>query len=514
MKRVGLAAIPLSIGAGLVLFLAALVSSAPPVGRARAAGAVQQLSAGVWDATPYVNRDLSLASLHRAVVGTDDSRNITRALADMIRAGCTTLYIPGGYYRINTPIALPAGAQALNIRIIGAGSVGTDHPATPPNCWTVLCATNGNAIFDWNAVQNCTWEGIAFYGYTGFTTNNPAPPPYLVRLQAGVGTTSGNTFRNCSFFYAVKGIQYGNGNQNNVDRCLMDHCSFFGLAYGYVQSSDQALDCVMRWCCAANVGSVAQLERGGHFQVTDNFIATACGDGLPGGRQVNDGVTNNGSAILTSATANFTPADADTPLYGSGIPAGAVIARVVNATTVVMSSAATATAGGVSVVISGPYGDPSHVTNDHKYWVFFLSTVSSGVNVETITIENFRAEAGTSQIIYCAGRHEISVVNIDLTQSAGFGASGSAGMFAINSSTAIRFFGGYIYGPSGGTSGGGPRGGTAAIALGVSNPSCQQTFYGTTFENLPNATAGGKPSDLHDCRYINNGAWAPAPSSL
>jgi hypothetical protein len=68
---------------------------------------------------------------------------------------------------------------------------------------------------------------------------------------------------------------------------------------------------------------------------------------------VADGVTTSGSTTVTSATANFSTAcDKDKAISGTGIPTGAYISLVTNATTVVLSAKATATATGVSLTES------------------------------------------------------------------------------------------------------------------------------------------------------------------
>ncbi|MGW5239493.1 hypothetical protein ACWEOW_11220 [Monashia sp. NPDC004114] len=70
-------------------------------------------------------------------------------------------------------------------------------------------------------------------------------------------------------------------------------------------------------------------------------------------RVVTDGVTTNGSKTLTSATAAFVPREIGRSISGSGIPASTTIETVIDATTVILSAAATATATGVSVSLSG-----------------------------------------------------------------------------------------------------------------------------------------------------------------
>jgi hypothetical protein len=81
-------------------------------------------------------------------------------------------------------------------------------------------------------------------------------------------------------------------------------------------------------------------------------------------RTVTDGVTTNASATLTSATAAFTSTDTGGGIFGAGIPAKTTMTYV-NATTVTLSNAATATATGVRLrIINGGtgYGPPYVVT--------------------------------------------------------------------------------------------------------------------------------------------------------
>ncbi len=65
---------------------------------------------------------------------------------------------------------------------------------------------------------------------------------------------------------------------------------------------------------------------------------------------VTNGVTTSGSTTVTSATAGFSAAcDTDKGISGTGIPAGSYIKTVTNATTITISAKATATATGVSL---------------------------------------------------------------------------------------------------------------------------------------------------------------------
>lgn len=76
------------------------------------------------------------------------------------------------------------------------------------------------------------------------------------------------------------------------------------------------------------------------------------GSGLT--RTVADGVTNTDTSLV-SATAAFTAADVGSMVWGIGIPPNTHIVSRTNATTVVLSAATTATASGVTIIISESY---------------------------------------------------------------------------------------------------------------------------------------------------------------
>lgn len=79
------------------------------------------------------------------------------------------------------------------------------------------------------------------------------------------------------------------------------------------------------------------------------------GVGNAGSRTVTDAVLNS-TTTITSATAAFTASDVGSLISGTGIPANTRIASATNATTAVLSQAATATASGVSVTITNTKG--------------------------------------------------------------------------------------------------------------------------------------------------------------
>ena len=102
-------------------------------------------------------------------------------------------------------------------------------------------------------------------------------------------------------------------------------------------------------------------------------------------RFVADGDTTSTSTTVTSATAAFTSADVGSFVTGAGIPAGATIASVTNATTVVISAAATATATGVTLTITTNYAVYDRLVDaltaaqdayaDPKFWIINSQTI-------------------------------------------------------------------------------------------------------------------------------------------
>jgi hypothetical protein len=66
-----------------------------------------------------------------------------------------------------------------------------------------------------------------------------------------------------------------------------------------------------------------------------------------------DAATTNGSATLTSATANFNSQDAGKTISGTGIPGSTTILSVESKTSITLSTNATATGTGVTITIAG-----------------------------------------------------------------------------------------------------------------------------------------------------------------
>jgi hypothetical protein len=83
--------------------------------------------------------------------------------------------------------------------------------------------------------------------------------------------------------------------------------------------------------------------------------------GSRGTRTVTDGVTTNGSAVFTSATAAFTNQDVGNPITGTNIQAATTIVSRSSATSVTLSK--TATASGTNITFK-VYGDGNRTLTD------------------------------------------------------------------------------------------------------------------------------------------------------
>lgn len=100
-------------------------------------------------------------------------------------------------------------------------------------------------------------------------------------------------------------------------------------------------------------------------------------------RVVTDGATTNASATVTSATAGFSQADLHKRITGAGIPANSFIGVVTNATTIGLSSSATAntpvnataTAAGVTLTIAGLAGGANRYLSDRNCKVYNTGAV-------------------------------------------------------------------------------------------------------------------------------------------
>lgn len=104
-----------------------------------------------------------------------------------------------------------------------------------------------------------------------------------------------------------------------------------------------------------------------------------------------DGATTNTSTTMTSASAAFKANDVGKAITGAGIPAGTTIASRTNATTIVLSQAATATATGVSFTIADREGVPAEDVPGAETYGYIRAQLAAqdpdGVNTFRLLIE-------------------------------------------------------------------------------------------------------------------------------
>ncbi len=116
-------------------------------------------------------------------------------------------------------------------------------------------------------------------------------------------------------------------------------------------------------------------EEGDVYSVNYNLIVPGYGYESTGpditSRTVADGVTNT-TTTVTSATAAFTEDDVDQPISGGTIPAGATIVSITSGTSVVISAAASGSAGGVTITIGGA----SRASGNRYQWAYATDAVT------------------------------------------------------------------------------------------------------------------------------------------
>jgi hypothetical protein len=183
--------------------------------------------------------------------------------------------------------------------------------------------------------------------------------PRLSFIGLGKETTMG-TFHSATVY--IPGERYAPDEQTAYD----DDASMQGNStrlQGVVQGiKDSAFgfDCKLYW------------ELLGHF-----FVALGYADTIATGRTVTDGADTS-STTITSASAAFTAADVGETITGTDIPASTTIASVTNATTAVLSQAATGT-GSSRTWVLGTSGTTRHL----------FKQASAGTQPPTYSITDF-----------------------------------------------------------------------------------------------------------------------------
>lgn len=114
-------------------------------------------------------------------------------------------------------------------------------------------------------------------------------------------------------------------------------------------------------------------------------LTFAARDALYGTRAVADGVTTNASTTVTSATAAFTQADKGKLIAGTGITSGTTIASVTDATTAVLSAAATASGTSIAFTIGATLATASYGTLAATPFKFNHASVTVGGSSVDVT---------------------------------------------------------------------------------------------------------------------------------
>lgn len=140
----------------------------------------------------------------------------------------------------------------------------------------------------------------------------------------------------------------------DIARLPMLNAETLGALKGEKLAFDVIQD-ILSVVTAVNFPSVAFTGAAGAFDSDDVIdIRTACNKNSTGVGSVTDGVTTNGSAVITSATAGFNFSDIGAGISGVGIPVGATIAGVTNATTATLSANATADGAAITFSLTRP----------------------------------------------------------------------------------------------------------------------------------------------------------------
>ncbi len=116
-------------------------------------------------------------------------------------------------------------------------------------------------------------------------------------------------------------------------------------------------------------------------------------------RTVTNAHTTNASATLTAATGAFTAADVGAAITGPGIPAFTTISSVTNATTVVLSKAATVTSTVATIVVTDAttYGPPWNAPQDTPLGTFGAVAITApGTTTTTAPATTTTTAPGTT----------------------------------------------------------------------------------------------------------------------
>lgn len=134
--------------------------------------------------------------------------------------------------------------------------------------------------------------------------------------------------------------------------------------------------------------------------------------GQIGTRSVTDGVTTNGSATLASASADFTEADVDKDVSGTGIATGAyIIAVASDGSSATMSADATADGTGLTVVIGKALASASTPSGLGLYKMHHCTMEIGG---SSVPVKGFELNGENALIRdYVGGSHNSAEIKAD-----------------------------------------------------------------------------------------------------
>ena len=165
---------------------------------------------------------------------------------------------------------------------------------------------------------------------------------------------------------------------------------------------------------ATKTGETLTIDNSSTRSVT-NGVTTSGSTTINSGpaRTVTNGHTTSGSTTITSATAAFTSADVGASVLGHGIPANDTIASVTNSTTAVLTTAATATGTTVSLTFVDLGSNADFTSADVGRIVTGTNlpgydTIASVTNASTAVLTTAATATGTGQTLTIGANEQVS----------------------------------------------------------------------------------------------------------
>jgi hypothetical protein len=362
--------------------------------------------------------------------------------------GTTLTYIPIGRDGVSYAYWAPAGATVADVATLAnlsQAQLGAIYGS----------GTAGSFVIDGHPVESCALNaGSGTWGFftgaigvskaTALTSSSVCTPSASQVLEENGGNSFNTAAKslgpalctpgaagNCDFavvpFSAASFSAQANGAGLDRSNALRTDAAtdFTSMSTGPVRRTNSNGDGVTTATSTTITSATA------NFDTTNDVGATVVGPGLPAGtritsvtnattavlnnpatttseaaRTVTDGNTTSGSTTVTSATAAFaSPADVNQNIAGAGIPAGSTIVSVTNATTAVISQAATATSprsvnDGVTTLNSTTI---SSATANFSAGDAGMSIAGAGIPTGTTILEGFGTTARISQAATLGG---------------------------------------------------------------------------------------------------------------